>query len=189
MYEPLIGAFDTFQAEGLLVGKILAGYAQLEVDLLHCIATARQDFNTTVKALFRTRGETQRLEIADALARARYHDLDLGTEFEMAIGAMRYCLKIRNQYAHCGWYDDLSGRLAFVNLETLAHRNEIIEDLTHLEVRHVTVALLEQQHEFLNYASRQLVWVNFQGGIAAGSNASHDLVKPKQIERPPLHIA
>jgi hypothetical protein len=79
--------------------------------------------DAVLKAMFRPRGETSRIDIADALGRHFYRDRGLGTEFEMGVSAVRYSLKIRNQYAHCVWYDDKSGKLAFVNLEEVAGDN------------------------------------------------------------------
>ena len=70
--------------------------------------------------MFRVRGETARINVGDALGRQAYDKLGLRTDFELAVSAMRYCLKIRNQYAHCNWYDDRTGRLAFVNVEDIA---------------------------------------------------------------------
>lgn len=109
-----------FDKEGAIIGRLLAGYTNLEVGLLHCVQVVRDDFDSVLKAMFRTRGESQRIDIADALGRYYYHDHKLGTKFEMAIGAMRHCLRIRNQYAHCVWWDDRSGKLSFANLEEIA---------------------------------------------------------------------
>jgi hypothetical protein len=121
-------AFHRFPNEAAIIARLLAGYAELEIALLHCVAVAT-DFNATLKAMFRIRGETARINVGDALGRQVYHKLGLGTDFEMAVGALRYCLKIRNQYAHCNWYDDWSGGLAFVNVEEIAKENQPISRL------------------------------------------------------------
>ena len=113
----IMPAFDKFPAEAAIIGRLLAGYGLLEHDLMNCVAIVRKDLDATLKTMFRARGETQRLDIADALGRPAYRTRNVGTEFEMALSAVRSCLKIRNQYSHCGWYDDRSGQLAFVNLE------------------------------------------------------------------------
>ena len=45
------------------------------------------------------------------------------TEFADAIGALKACVRIRNQYAHCAWADGGKGRnggLYFVDLSTSA---------------------------------------------------------------------
>src|SRR5262249_59726894 len=105
-------AFHRFQSEAAIIGRLLAGYAELEIALLNCVSIVRGDFDATLKAMFRVRGETARINVGDALGRQAYRELDLGRDFELALSAMRYCLKIRNQCAHCNWYDDRSGRLA-----------------------------------------------------------------------------
>src|SRR6266700_7980111 len=109
----ILRAFLMFPNEAALIGRMLAGYADLEIDLMHCAKAVRADLDTTLKAMFRTRGNAQRIDVADALARQPYHGLGIGAQFEMAIGAVRYCLRIRNLYAHCTWWDDNSRQLAF----------------------------------------------------------------------------
>src|SRR5262249_20474915 len=113
----ILTAFNRFPKEAKMVGHLLAAYANLEIDLLHCVAGIRGDFDAVLKSMFRTRSVRQRIDIADALGRQPFHHYKMGTPFAMAIGAVRHCLNIRNQYAHCNWYDDNSGHLAFVNLE------------------------------------------------------------------------
>src|SRR6266849_11095561 len=83
MSRSILPPFDTFQAEAAIIGKLLAGYTTLEVGLMHCIQVVRDDFDAVLKAMFRARGETQRIDVADALGRHFYHDRGLGTEFEM----------------------------------------------------------------------------------------------------------
>lgn len=182
----ILDAFDTYPNEALLVGKLLAGYATLEIDLMNCVAV-RTDIDITLKVMFRDRGETRRINVADALGRQRYIDWGLGTEFAMAVGAMRYCLRLRNQYAHCNWYDDKSGKLAFVNLEELAEENDLVVDLRSLTVHHVDEPLLREQYAFLQHASNCLVWVNYEGRFKDGSIAVRR-PKPAQMRQPDLHL-
>ena len=94
-------AFAKFHDEAAIIGRLLAGYADLEIDLMHCAQVVRDDLDTVLKSMFRARGETVRIDIADAFGRQHYGALGLASEFAMAIGAVRHCLKIRNQYAHC----------------------------------------------------------------------------------------
>jgi hypothetical protein len=93
--------FAKFHQEAAVIGQILAGYANLEIGMLNCVSTVRDDFDTALKVMFRDRGETRRINIADALGRGFYAALGLETEFSVAIGAVRHCLKARNLYAHC----------------------------------------------------------------------------------------
>jgi hypothetical protein len=106
----------------------------------------------------------------------------------MAIGAVRYCLQIRNQYAHCNWYDDYSGQLAFVNLEELAKLHVPVADLRSLTVHHVDVSLLQAQEAYFVFADRFVGWLNYEVRRRAGILANNPVPKPKQLTRPPLHL-
>jgi hypothetical protein len=46
-------AFHRFQNEVTIIGRLLARYAELEIDLLNCVSQAREDFDGTLKAMFR----------------------------------------------------------------------------------------------------------------------------------------
>jgi hypothetical protein len=122
-------AFNAFPDDEKIIGRLLTGYTNLEVGLMHCVQIVRDDFDTVLKAMFRARGESARVDIADAFGRHFYDALGLGTEFAMGIAATRHCLKIRNQYSHCAWWDDRSGNLAFANLEDIAKGNAFLTDL------------------------------------------------------------
>lgn len=159
----VLRAFSDFPNEAALIGRMVVGYTDLEVDLMNCVKSAREDMDTVFKAMFRTRGETQRIDIADAIGRQTYRGLNLGSQFEMAIGAQKHCLKIRNQYAHSAWWNDNSGRLAFSNLEELAKINDPVEGLHELNVRHVELPLLNEQFTYFEYTSALLIWVLQEG--------------------------
>lgn len=184
----ILNEFQKFSAEAALIGRILAGYATLEIDLMHCVQVVRDDLDTVLKAMFRTRGETRRIDVADAFGRQCYHDLGLEAEFEMAIGAVRYCLRIRNQYAHCSWWDDYSGQLAFANLEELARKNTRIVEIRGVTVRHVNVQLLQNQLMYYEYADAFLAKVNFEGRTRTGKPTIPNYKTPPQMEKPPLFL-
>lgn len=181
-------AFLKFKDEAAIIGCLLAGYSDLEIALLHCAQVVRDDLDTVLKAMYRTRGETQRIDVADAFGRHHYHALKIGTEFEMAIGATRYCLKIRNQYAHCLWYDDNSGKLAFVNLEDIAELNNLVSDFSGLAPRYVDVPVLQAQEDYFSYTENLIRWVNFEGRFLAGKLPNRIHVKPAQLAQPALCI-
>jgi hypothetical protein len=90
------------------------------------------DFDTVLKRLFKIRGEAPRIDEGKKQGRPLYRNLNLGTEFDEAIAAMRHCRLIRNQYAHCNWWDDYSGHLAFANLEDAARITTVVPDLLDL---------------------------------------------------------
>src|SRR5262245_35012683 len=132
-------AFQRFPAEAAIIGRLLAEYAELEIALLDCVSAAREDFGATLKGMFRVRCETARINVGDALGHQVYDRLGLRADFELAVSAMRYCLKIRNQYAHCNWDDDFGRRLAFVNVEEIAKGNQPILGFKNLTRRYVDV--------------------------------------------------
>jgi hypothetical protein len=181
-------AFHSFPAEAAIIGRLLAGYAELEIDLLNCVSVAREDFDATLKAMFRIRGETARINVGDALGRQAYDKLELAADFEVAVKAMRYCLKIRNQYAHCNWYDDRSGRLAFVNLEEIAKENQPISGFLNLTRRYVDVPLLEKQEQYFGYVEALIRYANYEGRFRAGKLRTRFWEKPPLVSQPPLRL-
>lgn len=182
----ILRAFQDFPDEAALIGRMLAGYADLEIDLMHCAKAVRVDLDLALKAMFRGRGNAQRIDIADALARQPYHALGVGSDFERAIGAVRYCLKIRNLYAHCTWWNDNSGQLAFANLEDLAKLNVPVEDLHGLDVHHVTVPHLQSQLGYFEYADNLLIGVIQEGNRLAGRPAHPGITIPAAVAPPAI---
>jgi hypothetical protein len=184
----IMPAFYKFQEEAATVGRLLAGYAELEIGLLNCTQAIRGDFDTVLKALFRARGESNRINIGDAFGRHAYDSVGLRPNFEAGIGAMRHCVKIRNQYAHCNWWDDNSGSLAFANLEDAASQTALTQNLVSLRPWHVDTSLLARQEDFFGYTDEIFRFVNYEGRRLARTIASHPFLMPAQIPPPPLHL-
>ena len=184
----ILRAFQDFPPEAALIGRMLAGYADLEIDLMNCAKAVRGDLDLTLKTMFRGRGNAQRIDIADALARQPYCELGIGEEFKTAIGAVRYCLRIRNLYAHCTWWNDNSGQLAFANLEELAKEDIEVVDLHGLTVHHVTVPHLQAQFEYFEYTDNVLIGVIQEGNRRAGRPVFPGVVVPSEMARPPIFM-
>lgn len=188
MPRTILPCFLRYPNEGTIIRNLLAGYTDLEVGLLHCIQVVRSDdFDAVLKTMFRVRGESNRVQIADALGRNPYRDLGLEDGFVRAIGAMEHCIKIRNQYAHCVWLDDNTGKLAFVNLEEVAKMDAFESDLQHLTTYHVDVPLLEAQETYYLYANDLINWVNYEGRYRAGKLRTPS-TEPTLVEKPQLRI-
>jgi hypothetical protein len=164
----VLPAFPKFAKESAVVGRLLAGYADLEIGLMHCVQVVRDDLDSVLKAMFRPRGNMARIEIADALGRRYYAKLSLEAEFGNVVSAIKYCLRIRNKYAHCVWYDDNSGELAFVNLEEIAGGNAVVKDLTSLTIQHADMSLVQAQFSYFEYTDSLTTWVNFEGQFRSG---------------------
>jgi hypothetical protein len=164
----IIPAFRDFPNEARIIANLLAGYTNLEIDLIHRVQMVREDFDVALKTMFRVRGETPRINIGDALGRAYYGAHGLESQFTRAIGAMRYCLKIRNQYAHCNWWNDLTGKLAFANLEEIAKLDAVQTDLKHLTSHHVDLPLLERQEGYFSHTDSIFTYLNHEGAVSRG---------------------
>lgn len=182
----ILRAFQDFPNEAALIGRMLAGYADLEIDLMHCAKSVHGDLDLALKSMFRGRGNAQRIDIADVLARQQYHALGIDQDFERAIGAVRHCLKIRNQYAHCTWWNDNSGELAFANLEDLARLHVPVQDLHGLDVHHVTVPHLQLQFSYFEYADDLLVGVIQEGNRRGGRPAYPGITIPAFVAPPAI---
>jgi hypothetical protein len=189
MFSPLLKGFTNFPKEGALVGRILAAYGELEIDIMNCvgIVTKLNDINDALKGMYGKRGETKRLDNAEQLGLPHYTKRGLGTEFSSAIDAARKCLEIRNLYSHCQWHDDNSGELAFVNLEELASRQAHVYAISDAKMYHVTVRFLQDQEAYLHETSRFLQWLNYEYRFLGGEFPTRLVARPAQRPPPPLH--
>lgn len=123
-YRTIQKAFVLHPNEATIIGRLLAGYSELEFSLLVCLVAAlNSDTPTAFKIMFRLRGESSRIDIADAIMHSRYKDAGLSSEYAEAIGAIRFCKDVRNQYAHAHWQGDMLGGLHFFDLENAAKQN------------------------------------------------------------------
>ncbi len=185
----VLQAFARYPNEGKLVGELLARYSDLEIFMMHCVQVVRNnDLDTVLRSMFGVRGEMRRLGIATDLGREHYQALRLDTEFGEAINAVDYCRKIRNQYAHCLWWDDYTGNLAFANLEEIAHQEAFITDLHNLTPHYIDVPLLETQRQYFTYTENLLKWMNIEGRIRSDELKQKSLPKPETPKQPNFHI-
>ena len=176
-----------FTAQGSIIGRLLAGYGELELELCFCATAARNDFNMVFKAMFRPRGESQRIQIADAIAREPFHEKKLGTLFDETIGAVAFCLKIRNQYAHCYWTTDFGKQLGFVVMEETARDNKRVDNVLALKTRHLDAKTLKAQEAYFVHTRDCLRYLAGEFNLRAGRSASRRYAIPKKVMRPNLY--
>ena len=173
-----------FPKQRIAIGRLLLAYAELEVELCNCIAAA-YDLNIAVKALYRMRGESQRIQIADGLARELYTTAKLETPFSETIGDLGYAVQIRNQYSHCCWARD-GKYLAFVNYEDAAKTNSRADRAVTIFYR-VDLALLKKQETFFAYVQDCLFYLQSEYQNRTGDPPNSVWPKPAKVQRPPLH--
>jgi hypothetical protein len=188
MLAMIVPQFRKFPNEGGIIGRLLAGYGSLESALSSCVSMARDDLDMVIKTMFRARGETQRIDIADAIGRPSYRSLGLEDMFSEAVADMRFCLKVRNQYAHCQWHDDLTGKLCFVDMEEIAKEHTIIKDLLGLTFHYLDTSLLMRQEGYFVYVAECLLYLNYEGRRRAGKPTIHPRSRAKKVQRPLLFL-
>ena len=187
----LANVFEVYPEEAKYIGLILAGYTDLEFSLLHCVHVLENDaifYDTVLKTMYRTRGETARIKTADALGRQKYINLGLETQFNTTINDIHHCKDIRNQYAHCIWYDDNTKRLGFTNLEKVAKMDSLVKDLSDMTVRYVTPDLLKQQVRYFEYVEACLIYINFKGRFKSGKIDKDVMRMPNGMKRPSKYV-
>jgi hypothetical protein len=178
-----------FRTEGEIIGRLVVGYGELEIDLCRCIAAAVGDLNMVVRKMFGLRGETLRVNTAVCIGKSIYELGGLGELFDETICGMRRCLKIRNQYAHCNFYDDDTGKLAVVDVEELVQQDVVIEDFASLTVKHLTHNLLKEQEHYFLHIRMCLDFLNCEGRVRAGTLAKNPFAVPEKVNLPQTHIA
>jgi hypothetical protein len=186
MAIPVLPCFLRHQDEASIIGRLLAGYGELEMDLALTVGHIIGDMTTAFKVMFRTRGESQRIELADALGRLKQPEGRERTMFEEAIAGMKFCVQIRNQYAHCHWIDDPSYGLMFTNMEEQATKHTPWIQMR-LKRYVAELSLLKQQEAFFIYVEQCLQYLNMQAQVRAGGLSNHTIPIPTKVTRPPLH--
>jgi hypothetical protein len=91
--------------------------------------------------------------------------------------------------AHCIWYNDNSGKIAFTNIEDIAHEHKLITDLRSLPISHVDLPLPELQEEYFSYTSSVLAWVNYERRSRAGKPSIPPRPALLQVKQPLLRLA
>jgi len=99
-------ALKAMPGEAAIIGRIVVGFGEVEVLTCRLAAIAMKDQTTIFKTLYHLRTTSTRIDSADTLMRPACKTLILQTEQEHTLLAVRNCMRIRNQYAHCNWSND-----------------------------------------------------------------------------------
>jgi hypothetical protein len=139
---------------------------------------------TALRTMFRIMGESSRIQAADALMRAFYKKAGLESAYANAIGAVRHCIKIRNEHAHCHWsdYPNYDG-LYFTELQDPARSAEDFE----YWFLHVNLALLNEQKRFFDYAADYLRFLEYRNQVRTGKMPDGVIQEPTKRAPPSLH--
>jgi hypothetical protein len=190
MKSILLCFIDTNQQprlEGAGVGRLLAGYGELELEICQCVAAAgNNDLDAAIKAIFIIRSAERRIKRAKQMVGSAYRSLGLGMQWAEAISDMDWCREIRNLFAHCHWYDYGPTGLRLFDLETLAKRTSKI-GLIESEVVSVDLALLERQEAFFKYVQQCFWSLSSSYQRLSGRTPRFEWQRPRMMARPPKH--
>lgn len=179
----LLTEFDDFPEEGKLIGRLVTSYGEIEFSLMNCLAAALgYDIGTAMAVFFRTRGEDARINVADALIRPALKETKLDGHWSNAVGIVKHCKKIRNQFAHSHWWADTNG-LFFLDFDTDAQKS-IEAPVTFYGL---DVPLLQQQERYFEHAVDWLLYLESEHSRRAGLSPSLKRPIPSAVEKPPLH--
>jgi hypothetical protein len=174
-------AFDQHPKEAALIGRMVTSFSELELTFGLIAGNALNDQALALRAIYRGRSTGGRIDLADVLIRNRIINTELASDYDDVLCAMRHCLKIRNNYAHCQWSPGLDG-LFFANLEEAASRAIGFE----MDQKHVDLNLLTEQEAFFDYTRRLLLWFGDRLEIKIGKSGLGG-PKPPKKDLPNLH--
>ena len=178
----ILPSFAKFPTEAAIIGRLLAGYGELELDLCNCLAVAlKGDAAQSLQILFSKRGEEKRIDAAHKTMRDAYRHAKLEPTYTDTIAHMHWCRKIRNQYSHCHWADDPLG-LYCVLVETAIKGNALEADKLGIDV-----PLLEAQEQFFKEVMHCLWYLSLELQRLQGRWSSPPLPIPPKVPMPLLY--
>ncbi|MES6429100.1 hypothetical protein U6U55_12180, partial [Cutibacterium acnes] len=135
-----------------------------------------------MKALYAIRTTSTRIETAHRLMQPYFKQHGILDDYQNTMDTVWHCLKIRNQYAHCNWGDNLTAGLFFADLQVSADS----DNFSHTW-RHVDVPLLEQQFTYFGWTMEMIEFTHHEMGVKMGHIQSHVWPRPKVPAPAPLH--
>lgn len=182
----LLFEFDQFPAEREAIGRMLIAYGEIEFGLLTCVGAALDgDLDIAVRILFRARGESARIEIADAIVRPAFAKVDLAGKWSNAYGAAKVCKNIRNQYAHCHWLPQIDGTMTFLDLDQDSRQTE---GEIKLSRKAISAELVAEQQRYFEYCLDLFWFLEPEYRKRAGLKLVSEFDEPKSIPAPRLYI-
>jgi len=185
---------DQAYAEGIVVGRILAGYGELELQMCLCRIVAEGTIDIPIREIYGKRGAERRIEIARKALQADYAKAGLMADLTEALDDLDWCREIRNQYSHCQWFWTKPQGLRFANLEELASQPTTITEVV-ASSHPVDLALLEAQENYSFYVKQCLMhletayraWDHARARGGRTGPPGFVYPKPPKIPRPAAH--
>jgi hypothetical protein len=175
-------AFDQYEKEAALIGRMVTSFGELELTFSMLAGTALRDQALALRAIYRGRSTGGRIDLVDVIIRNILPKTNLEIDYEEVIGAMRHCLKIRNNYAHCQWSPGQTG-LFFANLEEAASKAQGFD----MDQKHVDLKLLTEQEAYFDYTRSLLLYFGDQLHLKLEPRSVLGVLRPQAKDRPNLH--
>jgi hypothetical protein len=188
MTTSIMPCFGEQQArdEGIIIGRLLAGYGELELEMCVCVSHAMNgNLDAALRLVFGQRGAEQRIKQAREAMNAEYTKANLDSTVLETLADMDWCRKIRNQYAHAHWYYTGAEGLCFVNLEALVEQSAPIQKVTEGKYP-IGLALLETQETYFGYV-KECFWHLQHEFLTWAGRMSLPFARPPKETRPLLH--
>jgi hypothetical protein len=173
-------AFMNHREEAALLGDMVIGYGELDITFSHIAGIAINHKYAVLEACHKIRSESARIDIANALAHEAFEQRGLSKEYDHAQTAMRFCLKVRNQYAHAQWAS-IDGQLKFTNPE-----NAFSRPLKPTVWKEINLVLLGEQERFFENTR---MWLLYLEMTLEGQTKRQPvyLNKPPKMQQPNMH--
>lgn len=131
---------------------MVVGYSELDITLCHVAGLALGEKLAVLDALHQVENEGTRLELINRLVRHVFLASGKEAHFAEAIGALRYCKTLRNQFAHAQWKGE-NGQLWFTNPKQI-NWSSGLENITW---KATSLDLLKEQEAYFVYTRRCLM--------------------------------
>jgi hypothetical protein len=179
----IVEPFSKYPKEAGYISSMVAGYGELESDLFSCVASVLGASDLAARILFRVRSEAQRIDVADAILRPKLAEGDTAPIYADAIGRLRWCRSVRNQYAHCHWHDSGS-TLEFYNMERVAQSSDGVPLVKFIPV---DIILLEELEAFFFHTRSLLRHLRGSHEIQLGKLTTQIFPAPEPKHPPKKH--
>ncbi len=179
-------AFHYCPKEGAIIGRLLAGYGELEFEMCHCLANVLGGMALAIPTLFKDRGEDQRIKTAAKTLKPHFQKLNLKSDVDEAFIAIRWCRKTRNIFAHAHWSQNFEhpSSLFYVSTEEAATANPLPAELTPYLL---DLTLLERIETYFEYTGEWFRYLNHQTLYKTEKIKNLPPPAPQKMRQPPRH--
>jgi hypothetical protein len=180
---PINPAFLAFPSEAAIIGRIVIAFGELELMLAEMAGKITGPKDAILRMVYGMRMTSARVDACDELIREPLLTCGLEDHYSKSMAAVRFCLKMRNTFAHCHWGHNTQAGLFYTNLQDAAERPSGFA----YHWKHVDVALLEEHEKYLNNTQEMLWYLDHEQALRRGVLKSHVWPKPPDIPQPSLH--